>query len=61
LIHQDALSRFGCNKDLVVGLGFLALPGKLGHHSKKAASTLGRQYLSKLLLNLAVEGKLLEP
>jgi hypothetical protein len=60
LIHQDTLSRFGCNKDLVVGLGFLALPGKLSHCSKKAACTLRRQHLSKLLWNLAIESKLLE-
>ena len=34
LVNQDALSRFGCNKDLVVGLGFLALPRKLCHRAK---------------------------
>ncbi len=63
MIHQEALSssRFGCNKDLMVGLGFLASPGKLGHCTKQAASTLGRQHLGKLLWNLAVEGKLFEP
>ncbi len=44
LIYCDALSRFGCHKDLVVGLGFLASPWKLGHRAKKAASTLGRQH-----------------
>ncbi len=44
----------------MVGLGFLALPGTLGHCSKKAAGTLGRQHLSKLLWNLAVKGELLE-
>jgi hypothetical protein len=60
LIHRDALPRFGHNKDLVVGLGFLALPGKLSHCAKQAASTLGRQHLGKLLWNLAVEGKLFE-
>ncbi len=42
------------------GFGFLALSGKLGDHAKKAASTLGRQHLSKLLWDLTVEGKLLE-
>jgi hypothetical protein len=60
LIHQDALSRFGCNKYLMVGLGFLASPGKLGHRAKQASCTLGRQHLGKLLWDLAVEGKLLE-
>ena len=60
MIHQDALPRFCCNKDLVVGLGFLALPGKLGHWAKQAAITPGRQHLSKLLWNLTVEGKLFE-
>jgi hypothetical protein len=60
LIHQDALSRFGCNKYLVVGLGFLALPGKLGHRAKQTSCTLGRQHLGKLLQDLAVEGKLFE-
>ncbi len=60
LIHQDALSRFGHNKYLVVGLGFLALPGKLGHRAKQASCTLGRQHLGELLRDLAVEGKLLE-
>ncbi len=60
LMLRDALPRLGCNKDLVVGLGFLALPGKLGHWAKQAASTLGRQHLGKLLWNLAVEGKLFE-
>ncbi len=44
----------------MVGLGFLALPGRLSHCTKKAACTLGRQHLSKRLRNLAVEGKLLE-
>jgi hypothetical protein len=38
----------------------LALPWKLSHCAKKAASTLGRQHLSKLLWNLSVEGKLFE-
>jgi hypothetical protein len=44
----------------MVGFGFLAFPGKLGHCAKKAASTLGRQHLGKLLWHLAVEGKLFE-
>ena len=44
----------------MVGLGFLASPGKLGPCAKKAASTLGRQHLGKLLWNLAIKGKLLE-
>jgi hypothetical protein len=60
LIHQDALSRFGCDKYLGVGLGFLALPGKLGHCAKQASCTLGRQHLGKLFWDLAIEGKLLE-
>ncbi len=60
MVNQDALSRFGCNKDLVVGLGFLALPEKLGHRAKQAASTLGRQHLSELLQDFAIESKLLE-
>ena len=49
LVNGDALSRFGGNKDLVGSLGFLALPGKLGHHTKKAAVTLGQDDLGKLL------------
>ena len=60
MVNQDALYRFGCNEDLVVGLGFFASLGKLSHHAKKAACTLGRQHLGKLLLDLAIEGKLLE-
>ncbi len=44
----------------MVGLGFLALPGKLSHCTKKAACTLGRQHLSKLLWDFAVEGEVLE-
>ncbi len=44
----------------MVGLGFLALPGKLGCQAKQAASTLGRQHLGELLWDLAIEGKLLE-
>ncbi len=60
LIHRDALSRFGPNKYLVVGLGFLASPGKLGHCPKQASFTIGRQHLGKLLRDLSVEGKLLE-
>ncbi len=44
----------------MVGLGFLALPGKLSHCAKQAASTLGRQHLGKLLWNLAAEGELFE-
>jgi hypothetical protein len=59
LIHQDALSRFGRDKYLMVGLGFLASPGKLGHRAKQASCTLGRQHLGELLWDLAVEGKLL--
>ncbi len=60
LANQDALSRFGRDEDLVVGLGFFALPGKRSHCTKKAASTLGRQHLGKLLWDLAIEGKLCE-
>ncbi len=44
----------------MVGLVFLALPGKLGHRAKQASCTLGRQHLGKLLQDLAVESKLLE-
>ncbi len=44
----------------MVGLGFLALPGKLGHCTKKSASILGRQHLCELLWDLAIEGKLFE-
>ena len=54
LVDQDALSRFGRNKDLVVGLGFLASPRKLCHCAKKAACALGRQHLGKLLWDLAI-------
>ncbi len=39
---------------------FLASPGKLSHCAEKAACTLGRQHLGKLLWDLAIEGKLLE-
>jgi hypothetical protein len=60
LIHQDTLSRFGCNEDLVVGLGFLALLRKFCHSIEQAASTLGRQHLGELLWDLAIEGKLLK-
>jgi hypothetical protein len=60
LVDQDALSRFGPNKDLVVNLGFLASPRKLCCCTKKAACALGRQHHGKLLWDLAVEGKLLE-
>ncbi len=49
LIHQDALPRFGCNKDLMVGLGFHALPWKLSYQAKQAASTLGKQHFGELL------------
>ena len=44
----------------MVGLGFLALPEKLGHRAKQASCTLGRQHLGELCWNLAVEGELLE-
>ncbi len=44
----------------MISLGFLASPGKLGHHTKKAASTLGRVDLGKLLQDFAIESKLLE-
>ncbi len=60
MVDGDTLSRFDCDEDLVIGLGFLALPGKLRHRPKKAACALGRQDLGKLLWDLAVEGKLLE-
>ncbi len=42
----------------MVGLGFLALPRKLYHCAKQAASTFGRQHLAKLLWDLTVEGEL---
>ncbi len=60
MVDQDALSRFGHDKDLVVSLGFLALPRKLCHCTEKAACALGRQHLGKLLWDLVVEGELLE-
>ncbi len=44
----------------MVGLGFLALPGKLSDCAKKTASTLRRQHLGKIFGDLAIEGKLLE-
>ncbi len=44
----------------MVGLDFLALPGKLSHCAKQASCTLGRQHLGELLWDLAIEGKLLE-
>ncbi len=34
LVNQDALSRFGCDENLMVGLGFHALPRKLRHCTK---------------------------
>jgi hypothetical protein len=58
LVNPDALSRFGCGKDLVVGLDFLVLPRKLPYCAKQAANTLGRQHLGKLLWDLAIEGGL---
>jgi hypothetical protein len=60
LVNRDTLSRFGCNENLVISLGFLTLPGKLRPCPKEAACALGRQNLGKLLWDLAVEGKLLE-
>ncbi len=44
----------------MISLGFLSLPGKLGHHPQKSASALGWQNLCKLLRDLTIEGKLLE-
>ncbi len=44
----------------MVGLGFLALPGTLGHRTKQASCTLRRQHIGELLWDLAIEGKLLE-
>ncbi len=44
----------------MVGLGFVASPGRLGHCAKQASYTLGRQHIGKLLWDLIVEGKLLE-
>ncbi len=60
LVDGDTLSRFGCNEDLVISLGFLSLPGKLCHRPKEATCALGRQNLGELLWDLAIEGKLLE-
>ncbi len=60
MVDRDTLSRFGHNENFVISLGFLALPGKLGHCPKKAACALGQQNLGKLLWYLAIEGKLLE-
>ncbi len=60
LVDGDTLSMFGRDENFVISLGFLALPGKLGHHAKKAACALGQQNLGKLLWDLTIEGKLLE-
>ncbi len=60
LVNKDTLSRFGHNENLVISIGFLALPGKLCHCPNAAACTLGRQNLGKLLWDLAIEGKLHE-
>ncbi len=60
LVNRDTLSRFGCNENFLISLGFLTLPGKLGHRPKNAACALGRQNLGKLLWDLAIEGEQLE-
>jgi hypothetical protein len=60
LVNGDTLSRFGCNENFTISLGFLASPGKLGHCPKKVACTLGRHNLDKHLWHLAIESKLLE-
>ncbi len=60
MVDRDALSWFGCNKDLVGSLGFLALPGKLGHRTKKTAGALGWHNLGEFLWDLTIESKLLE-
>ncbi len=60
LVDRDTLSRFGCDENFVISLGFLALPGKLGHCAEKSACALGWQNLGKLLWDLAIEAELLE-
>ncbi len=60
MVHSDALSRLGGDEDFVGSLGFLALPGKLGHCTKVAASALGQDDLGKLHWNFTIVGKLLE-
>jgi hypothetical protein len=57
---RDTLSSFDGNENFVGSLGFLASPGKLGHRTKEAASTLERDDLGKLLWDFTIEGKLLE-
>jgi hypothetical protein len=39
LVNGDALSRFGCDENLVISLGFLAMPGKLHHCPKDGLCT----------------------
>jgi hypothetical protein len=42
LVDRDAFSWLGGNEHLLISLGFLPLPGKLGHHPQKVACALGR-------------------
>jgi hypothetical protein len=60
LVNRDALSWLGGNEHFMISLGFLTLPGKLGHRPQKAACALGQQNLGELLWDFAIEGKLLE-
>jgi hypothetical protein len=60
LVNRDTLSRFGCNGNLAISLGFLALPGKFCYCPKEGACALGRQNLGELLWDLAIEGELRE-
>ncbi len=44
----------------MISLGVFALPGKLGHCTKKVASALGQDDLDKLLQDFTIEGELHE-
>jgi hypothetical protein len=59
LVDGDTLSRFGHDENLVISLGFLALPWKLIITPKRQPALLGGKP-GKLLWDLAIEGKLLK-
>jgi hypothetical protein len=60
LIDGDALPRLVCNKDLVRGLSFFAMPRNLSHCAEEAASAFGWCDGHQLLGDFPVEGELLE-
>jgi hypothetical protein len=60
LVDQNTLPWLGCNKDFVGSFGLFAVPRKLGHHAKEAASAFWGLDLAQLLEDFPIRSHFLE-